>query len=203
MEYGQWLKRNHNRTDITSRITHLTKGKDDDEAFDNLCKILIDKKIIAGLGYICGTKKVTCFQEAPLLSIAENLRFEKYLRENEGTNKIRYSAFGLRIHKSDIYKEGGRPVIYGKSDELKTLLPKDEWWRIVDFDLSNSNDVTDWTHEREWRVPGDFSLRYERIEIIVSGLIYYKKFIEWCDKNGHMDILKGINGIITLDSISC
>lgn len=203
MEYKSWLERNHNRVDITSRITHLTRGVNDDEAFDKLCKILVDKKINASLGFVCGAKKVTCYQEAPLLSIAENLRFEEYMRKKGESKKIRYSAFGLRIHKSDIYKKGGRPVIYGKTEELKNILPKEEWWRIVNFDWVGKGEVIDWTHEREWRVPDDYHLSYHRLEIILSNYEYYKKFIQWCEDNSHMDILKGINGIITLESIIC
>ena len=44
MKDTNWEKRISNRNDMALRITHLTRGKDNDEAFANLWKILIDKK---------------------------------------------------------------------------------------------------------------------------------------------------------------
>lgn len=109
----------------------------------------------------------------------------------------------------DVYDVGGRPVFYGKTVELKKMLSPDEYWRIVDFDLpfitnkDETTEITDWTHEREWRVPNDFEFKYERIEIILSNYKYYKKFIEWCENEKHMDVLRNIKGIVLLDSIIC
>ena len=45
MKRKDWNKRISKRNDMVSRITHLTRGKDSDEAFENLWQILIDKKI--------------------------------------------------------------------------------------------------------------------------------------------------------------
>ena len=50
----------------------------------------------------------------------------------------------------------GRPVIYDKTISAKKYLPENEWWRIVNLDLSDEDRFIDWTHEREWRVPNDF-----------------------------------------------
>ena len=38
---------------------------------------------------------------------------------------------------------------------MKSILPSDEYWRIVNYDLSDNKYMVDWTHEWEWRVPGD------------------------------------------------
>ena len=198
MDDAKWRKRITNRNDLVARITHLTKAREGRTAFDNLWKILTDKKIIGSgnTGFIVGKKTACCFQEVPLNAIAENLLFE----DIEG-GKTRYSAFGIRVHKGDFYKVGGRPVIYGDSDELKLILPPDQYWRIVDMNLTDVSNLTDWSHEREWRTPGDFEINYNRIEIIVESQEYYKKFVKKCIDENRLDILQEINGIITLNSI--
>lgn len=81
MNTNFWRERISNRSDLAARITHLTRGDTDDEAFDKLWKILLEKNIIGSgtEGYIVGDKKAVCFQEVPLYSIAENLIFEDAL----------------------------------------------------------------------------------------------------------------------------
>ena len=203
MEFSSWRERISHRNDITSRITHLTNGETADEAFKNLLSILEGKKINGGHGFVNGSDSVVCLQEAPLNSISENLIYERMLREANGSNYYRYRAFGLRFAKIFIYKCGGRPVIYGKSSELKNILPKEEWWRIVDLQLNSTENIIDWSHEREWRVKGDLQFQYNQTEIIVPTRTYYKKFVEYCLENQKQEMLKNINGIITLDSVYC
>lgn len=192
-----WRDRISNRSDLVARITHLTRGDTDDEAFDRLWKILLEKKIIGSgtEGYIVGDKKAVCFQEVPLSSIAENLIFEDSLG-----GKNRYSHFGLRFNKIRMYRIGARPVIYGKTEELKRMLPRDEYWRIVNMDL-DSESVVDWSHEREWRLVSDYHFKYSDTEVIVKDDHYYKKFINKCIQENRLDILKGINGIIPLNTV--
>lgn len=201
MDIKNWRERISHRNDITSRITHLTNGGDDDEAFKNLISILDEKKIHGGKGYVNGTDNVVCLQEAPLNSIAENLIYEKFLQEEKNSNRCRYRAFGLRFIKVMIYRQGGRPVIYGKASELKNILPKSEWWRIVDLQLEEVDNIVDWSHEREWRIKGDLQFQYQHTEVIVPSKDYYKKFIEYFTKNNKYNVLSEINGIIKLDSI--
>lgn len=201
MKHSEWRNRIVHRNDLSSRITHLTNGKSADDAFNNLISILLDKKLKGGLGYVNGNIPVVCLQEAPLSSIGENLLYEKFLRSENNSNKFRYRAFGLRFSKPYIYRKGGRPVIYENSKEIKEIIPKSEYWRVVDFQLSDVNDYVDWSHEREWRVKKSLLFEYNQTEIIVPSKRYYKKFVTYCEENDRMDILSGINGIITLDSI--
>lgn len=120
----------------------------------------------------------------------------------QGTDKpARYSAFGIRFDKQFIYNQGGRPVIYEKRDLMKSILPEDEHWRIVNYDMSNSQHIIDWSHEREWRIPGDLEFEYTNIEVLIASNRYYKKFMEYCTENGKLDILKNINGVISLNTI--
>ena len=198
LDHTIWRKRLNNRNDMAARITHLTRGNDADDAFENLWKILVDKKLngSGNSGFINGERKAVCLQELPLGAIAENLRYEEIL-----SDKIRYSPFGVRFHKSFIYNKGGRPVIYENKEIMKKLLPENEYWRIVDLDLTDPESFVDWTHEREWRVPGELSFSYNNIEVIVKDSSYYRKLVEQCIKTKRTDILVNIRGIITLDSV--
>lgn len=202
MNFEDWQNRYKNRNDISSRLTHLTKGDTVEEAFATLLKILDDKKLIGSTtetGFIVGKCPAVCFQEAPLSAIAENLLYEKQI--NKDGCKPRYNSFGLRFNKRYIYKRGGRPVIYENRDVMKAILPEDEYWRIVNYDLSNPEMIIDWTHEREWRVPGNLEFDYKDIEIVVASNKYYKKLIEYCTERDKMDILKEINGVVVMNTI--
>lgn len=198
MNHEEWRKRLSKRNDMAARITHLTRGENNNEAFENLWKILIDKKLngSGNTGFINGTRKAVCLQELPLGAIAENLMYESTLND-----KVRYSAFGVRFHKAYVYKKGGRPVIYEDKDIMRSLLPENEYWRIVDFKLTDKDAYVDWTHEREWRVPGELSFDYSNIEVIVKSDWYYRVFVNRCIEKERTDILTGIHGIITLDSV--
>lgn len=202
MNFEEWCNRYKNRNDISSRLTHLTKGNTVEEAFTNLLKILEEKILIGSTtetGFIIGSRPAVCLQEAPLNAIAENLLYEKQVRKD--SSKPRYNSFGLRFNKQFIYNIGGRPVIYEKKDVMKNLLPKEEYWRIVNYDLSNPNMIIDWSHEREWRVPGDIRFDYKDIEIVVASNKYYRKLIAYCIENDKQDMLKKINGIVVMNTI--
>ena len=203
MDFNEWRNRYKNRNDISSRLTHLTKGDTHEDAFKNLLKILGEKTILGSTtetGFIIGDKAAVCLQEAPLNAIAENLLYEKKLREQEG-GKVRYYAFGLRFNKMWCYKRGGRPVIYEEKEIMKSLLPEEEYWRIVNYNLTDMKHVIDWTHEREWRVPGNLEFEYCNIEVLVPSNTYYKKFVEYCIQEDKLDMLQGINGIVVLNTI--
>ena len=204
MDKKDWRKRFKNRVDLSSRVTHLTKGDTDDEAFENLISILEEKCIRAsktGSNFINGDIPAVCLQEAPLIAIAENLQYEEKLREEDEKQRIRYLGFGIRFHKDFIYQNNGRPVIYDDTNQAKEYLHKSDWWRIVRLDLSDKNHMMDWTHEREWRVPGDLLFDYSQCEIIVPSPVYYHKFVEYCLKNNREEILLEIQGIVVMASV--
>ena len=204
MDKKDWRKRFKNRVDLSSRVTHLTKGDTDDEAFENLISILEEKCIRAsktGSNFINGDIPAVCLQKAPLIAIAENLQYEEKLREEDEKQRIRYLGFGIRFHKDFIYQNNGRPVIYDDTNQAKEYLHKSDWWRIVRLDLSDENHMIDWTHEREWRVPGDLLFDYSQCEIIVPSPVYYHKFVEYCLKNNREEILLEIQGIVVMASV--
>lgn len=191
MDNKNWTKRFKYRVDLSSRVTHLTKGGTDDEAFDNLINILKERRIRGSntsSSFINGKIPAVCLQEAPLIAIAENLQYEEKLRKEEN-HKIRYLGFGIIFQKHFIYQKNGRPVIYDDTNQAKEYLPESERWRIVRLDLSDKKHIIDWTHEREWRVPEELLFDYSQCEIIVPSSKYYRKFVEYCLKNNREDIL--------------
>nr|WP_320116504.1 hypothetical protein [uncultured Desulfuromonas sp.] len=202
-----WLRRLASRSDLSSRAVHLTRGAIVDgekvSALDILKKILTDKNIhgsSTNSGFICGTKKAVCFQDAPLSSLCQNVFYEQNYREINPNAKIRYNAIGIMFQKPYLYENGGRPVIYEKTEKAKEILPPDEWWRIVDFDLSNNENFIDWTHEREWRIPGDFSFDYSKASILFPNKGLYRNFVKWC-KDQDNNILNEIKGISMLSDL--
>lgn len=204
MDKKDWRKRFKNRVDLSSRVTHLTKGDTDDEAFKNLISILEERCIRAsktGSNFINGDIPAVCLQEAPLIAIAENLQYEETLREEDEKQRIRYLGFGIRFQKDFIYQKNGRPVIYDDTNQTKEYLHKSDWWRIVRLDLSDENHMIDWTHEREWRVPGELLFDYSQCEIIVPSPVYYHKFVEYCLENNREEILLEIQGIVVMASV--
>jgi len=116
------------------------------------------------------------------------------------TNR-RYSWFGIRFNKGLLYEDGGRPVIYGNTDELKRILNLSEHWRIVKLDLNDSNEIVDWSHEREWHYQGNYGFEFCEIEKLVKNYTYYKKLIDRCIEENRLDIFKEVNGIVPLNSV--
>jgi len=112
-----WEKRLLSRADISMYLTHLTRGNDVMDGLEIIIKILNEKnlKSTCDTGFINGTKPVVCFQDIPFTSIAENVKHEQ-VNKNKLGNKIRYLAVGLAFDKTMIFKKGGRPVFYEKSE---------------------------------------------------------------------------------------
>lgn len=211
-KYVDWVNRISKRMDITSMLTHLTRPqekfkdiKDESkinlESVKNLIKILKDKTLYGSStesGFIVGNRKAVCFQDAPLYGIIQNVENEINNRKNSTNNKIRYSGNGLLFSKFYIYERNGRPVIYDKTEEVKSYLPENQYWRIVNFQLTVTPPKTiDWTHEREWRVPGDLEIDYDRTHVVLYDKDAYDYFIKNCDD----EIKKQIHGITILKSI--
>ena len=206
MDQKEWIEHISRRSDVNCRVAHLTRRNDGKDAFEVLCKILDEKMLIGSgrEGFIRGNNRAVCFQDVPLYSLAENVKYEyeclmKAKSENKNT-KNRYEGFGLRFNKGQIFQKGARPVIYGTKDELN-ILPDSEQWRCVQIDLNAANKIIDWTHEREWRIKGDFHFEYSEIEVIVPDAEHYRKFVDYCFNSGQ-NILGEINGVVVLDSLS-
>ncbi|WP_034438785.1 hypothetical protein [Clostridium ihumii] len=203
MNFKDWKKRIAERNDITSQLVHLTKPSASMNALDVLIKILNDECIEGSTtesGFICGNKRAVCLQDTPLYSLTQNIYYEQKLRENDENRKIRYLGFGLLFSKSYVYKNNGRPVIYDRTEDAKMYLPHNEWWRIVNLDLSDEKNFIDWTHEREWRVPDKLKFDLSQVSILVPNAKVYKKFLKKC-KDNNIDILNKVESVINLGAL--
>lgn len=206
MKYFDWKNKLARRSDMTGFLVHLTKGKetaDGMSAINNLVKILKDKKLKGSdtkSGFIVGNQTAVCLQDTPIYSLTENIYYEQMLRKENKEKKIRYLGFGIMFEKTFIYKKGGRPVIYEKTSDAKLFLPKDQWWRIVNFDLEDEDKIIDWTHEREWRVCGDLEFNLSEIRVIVPNHKALKALISKCNYEG-INIVEDTKSIINLSDI--
>lgn len=210
MKAKEWANRISHRSDISMGLVHLTKGNEELSALKVLLKILKEQKlqgsgntIVNGeqRGFICGDIPVVCFQDVPLFSLSENILHEQHIHNENSSAPIRYTPFGLRFDKRYVFKNGGRPVIYERTDIAKKFLPPDEYWRIVKLDLENEDNIIDWTHEREWRIKGDFSFELCEVEILLSDPKSLKQFYKYCKEENMLDIIDKVKGIITLKSL--
>jgi hypothetical protein len=199
----KWKERLAERTDLSSHLTHLTRDTDNQSITEVLMSILDDGLIRGsepGKSFMHGERPAVCFQDAPLSGICQNVCFEDKYREERAIEKIRYRAAGLMFDKRYVYSKGGRPVFYDDPEEAKDLLPPDQWWRIVKLDLSDNDHLIDWTHEREWRAPGDFEFEIRKATVLVPSQTDYKQFIQQCERE-LPDVLPCLSGIIVMDRI--
>jgi hypothetical protein len=208
MNENEWMKRLAERTDLTTQLMHLTKGsndpKDENSVVNNLLKIISDKKLIGSDtdgGFICGPNRAVCFQDTPLYSLMQNVYYEKKLRDSGQQTKVRYLGWGLLFPKRAIFIKGGRPVIYDKTNEAKDYLPESQWWRIVNLNLENKDSLIDWTHEREWRIKGDFEFNLSEVIVIVFTSKLGKTFLKKYKEKFNSEAFNDLKGIISLGEI--
>ncbi|SDC48019.1 hypothetical protein SAMN02799630_00217 [Paenibacillus sp. UNCCL117] len=214
---SDWAARIASRSDLTGRLTHLTRPSKNLDlngisfedinllAVDNLINILTEKKLNGSSreGYVIGSNKAVCFQDTPLYALVQNVEHERKRRDVNAREKLRYCGVGISFIKPDMYHfYGARQVFYEETEVAKSILPPEEWWRIVDNEYKltgNDWDITDWTHEREWRVRGDMEFEYKKgyVHIVLYNPACVKRFLERCPK----DILDQTYGITTLKSV--
>lgn len=89
---------------------------------------------------IRGNDPAVCFTEQPLACLLESHR----------AARNRYPLYGIALKKSNLYRYGGRYVIYGDEDFFKRLRKEDDYL-FVPYNPNRSLYPLDWTHEREWR----------------------------------------------------
>jgi hypothetical protein len=199
-----WERRIADRTDMCAGLVHLTRETSQSNVFEVLLKILIDQKLIGStteMGFICGDRKAVCFQDAPLYSISQNVFFEQKQIEHNSDYKLRYRAIGLAFSKDYLFMKGARPVVHEQTDTAKEILPPDEWWRIVRLDLSDPNSFVDWTHEREWRLPGDLEFELSEATLLMITNSNVKDLAKRYMENTGKDLRDELRGIVTLRDV--
>ena len=198
-----WKRRLAERSDLSTQIVHLTRDSGELKLVDALYSIISQGKLNGSStkgGFICGTTPAVCFQDAPLTAICQNVFFEQKYKEGNKGAKVRYRAVGVAFPKDYAYAKGARPVIYEKTSEAKKFLPPEEQWRIVNFDLSDEKSFIDWTHEREWRVPGDFEFDLKEATLLFVNEATYKSFMQKC-KAQNTNFLEQVRGIVVMDNL--
>jgi len=204
-DFEFWRKRHIERTDITTELIHLTRSIGEDKSAVEVLFSILESKTLNGStanGFINGDIPAVCFQDAPLHAVGQNCWFEKTLREQNEDVKKRYDPTGLIFEKKFIYSKGGRPVIYDSKVEAKKYLPEEQWWRIVNFNLNDENNIIDWSHEREWRIPNELKFELNNIVLLFANNADIKKFMELCDKS-HKQFYREVRGMTTMQSIIC
>lgn len=139
------------RQDLSDYVFHFTKHRN---AKDTLQRIVEIRSIVDvnERGYLC-------FSEAPLTSLPAMFNiFKQY------PNPM-YAPYGIGIKKDFFYRSGGRPVIYGDSNERELLHPELLWrFEMLDF---NKHDFS-WL--REWRIRAKaMDLDYDNCIAIVDA----------------------------------
>lgn len=198
-----WSDRMAQRTDMSSQVVHLTRDRDDAKLAQVMYEIVASKKLKGSStksGFICGKTPAVCFQDAPLVSVCQNVYYEQKYKKQNPAAKTRYKACGVSFSKPYAFKKGARPVIYDKTADAKNYLPEDQWWRIVNFDLGNNEALVDWTHEREWRAPGDFLFELSKATLLFVNEVTLRSFLKLCAENA-LDIMNEVEGIVTMRNL--
>lgn len=197
-----WRKRYIERSDLTTELVHLTRSTNEKSAIDVLYEI-VDSRMIRGSttasGFVVGDTPAVCFQDAPLSAVGQNCWFEQTFRKTNDWAKKRYDPTGIMIQKTQVFTKGGRPVIYDITAEAKKYLPCDQWWRVVNIDLRGDN-IVDWSHEREWRIPKDLKFELSDIVLLFGNNNEVAKFIEKCNDSGK-NYYSEARGITTIESV--
>lgn len=131
-------------------------------AMDRLVSILKTKTIYPSpMPWLPNSPKAVCFTECiwdALIPLAEA-----------------YSPYGVVFPKRLIFNKGGGPALYVRGDQLKKLIedkaiPPDLEPFIQPFDpeaVLRPEVKIDYLHEREWRLPSQFTFEYSDLEYVL------------------------------------
>lgn len=149
------------RPDQSNYLAHFTKGE---SALGNLISILNDGAIRASELPWTG-KPAVCFTECPwssLLGHADN-----------------YSPYAVGFSKPHVFAAGGGPAYYVRADHFKKQVWADHvhafvtpFWpgyrppSLKGADYLGGKNI-DYAHEREWRVPHNFSFSLETVQFVI------------------------------------
>jgi hypothetical protein len=193
------------RADFSDSLVHLTRERREYSsnnfaeqtllrevsAFDVLKEILSSGTLrgSGNAGYVKGNRTAVCFSEIPLSAM--HLFARPPDDPLERAKPARYRFYGIAVSKRALFEAGGRPVIY-LPDSEGHWIPPDEKWRQVRFEYG----VVDFTHEREWRVPGDLDLTKLGVYVIVWSTSEEKALAKF-----PTPLAKNIHSIIPMEHI--
>lgn len=143
------------REDVSQWLVHFSTGCAPDGTWLSPFQVV---RSIVSMGSVLASRRTevlkfvpqgaTCFYDVPPTLYGSLL----------GTNPNGRQPYGLIVAKSVVWAKGGRPAIYADNTDLARWHPE-ERFRLIWTDLGRQPQPVDWTHEREWRVPGDFTLQ--------------------------------------------
>ncbi len=175
-----WQELTESRNVGSIYLTHLIRGRSDNDSYNTLLKILESGFLRAsfskrsGHNTVKGDKEVVCFQDTSFDEMNEVITGEKWIEHEQI-----YREFGIQISKELLFRDGARPVIYDKANEIMNLIDENIYWRVVNLDLEDKGLMyTDWTHEHEWRIPGDVTITRFPFKVIVKTEEYKKRLLK-------------------------
>jgi Putative abortive phage resistance protein AbiGi, antitoxin len=178
-----------NRPDFSNFLAHFTRdgdpfgGKDGNNPANEFAGMPAGERLVSILkgGFIRATtmpwmgRRAVCFTECPWSSLLDHAN--------------QYSSYAVGFSKPHVFAAGGGPVYYIRADHWE----KQEWddhlrtfvtpfWPLYRPALLKGKEylggkTVDYSHEREWRVPHDFSFSLDKIEFII--LPTYKDMAEF------------------------
>ncbi|MFA9188775.1 hypothetical protein [Flavobacterium magnesitis] len=171
------------RFDHCENLIHFTKGEDKvldyESAYQNLKKIIKSGELKGCTGMIFGGHRCVCFTESPVRCLTNNGKLDsKYFS--------RYTPFGLQYCKTDVFKNGGRPVIYSTREEAKIQKFNTHInWRYVSYNPGMEGKL-DFTWEREWRIKKEkIPVNPEIVKLVFPNIDWINRFIEEHEKEYH------------------
>jgi hypothetical protein len=102
------------RSDLSSKLIHLTRTVDGLSAEERFRRILAEGRLLGSRCDVRGGFTVVAFTEAPISSLASVLAIAR-------EQKMRYAPLGVMVDKRWLYERGGRPVIYQSNVEFDEL----------------------------------------------------------------------------------
>lgn len=194
-----WQELTESRNVGSIYLTHLIRGRSDNDSYNTLLKILESGFLRAsfskrsGHNTVKGDKEVVCFQDTSFDEMNEVITGEKWIEHEQI-----YREFGIQISKELLFRDGARPVIYDKANEIMELIDESIYWRVVNLDLNIATwQYVDWTHEHEWRIPGDVMLESGDFRVIVKTEEYKKRLIH---EPGMKKLIKKPKNIIVFEN---
>lgn len=204
-----YYERMRTRSDMSNMLFHMTKPqvsfkykKNEQDlhykAIDTLIEIIRLNELKGSKRAIRGREKVVCFQDLPFKSLIENVKYEQSQRMvfplEEGAPEIAFSGIGLGFYKTNLFRVGARPVIYYDLEYGNRIVEVDKDgniknelnWNSVKYDLSDEENIIDWTYNREWRFKGNLinlrNIGYIIVLDNLNSLEYFMNRLSNCPK---------------------
>ena len=143
---GPWPQQNEKQF-----LDDLVFGMDrkDHSAVASLYRILATGKLLGSRDLTRDKREVVCFSELNFAQLKEQRVFRSHL------GRWDFEPYGIAVQKEWLVQRGADKVVYGDEATWEGLSQSQRPW----FQFCDSEQGTDWSVEKEWRVVGDLDLR--------------------------------------------